>query len=196
MEKKFGLRSMTVCAVMGAVSFLLMFFDFSVPLMPPFIKMDLSDMPALVTAFSIGPAGGATVCLIKNLLHLMRTSTGGVGELANLILSVAFVVPAGIIYARSKTRATALVSALAGAAISALVSLPANYFITYPFYMNFMPLEAILDAYRLINPNIRSLPEALLKFNVPFTFVKCLFSVAITFLIYKKLSPVLHGTDR
>ena len=68
-----------------------MFFDFSVPFMPAFIKMDLSELLALIGAFAMGPVCGTFVCLVKNLLHLTITSTGGVGELTNFILGAAFV---------------------------------------------------------------------------------------------------------
>ena len=75
----------------------------------------------------------------------------------------------------------------------AVLSLPINYFITDPFYAVFMPMEAILNLYQLINPAVENLFQALLWFNVPFTFIKGLLSVAITFLIYKKISPILKG---
>ena len=76
-----GIRYMTVTAMLSAVAFILMFLDFSVPFMPEFIKMDLSELPALIGSFAMGPACGVMICLIKNLLHLLITTTGGVGEL-------------------------------------------------------------------------------------------------------------------
>ena len=69
-----------------------------VPLMPSFIKLDLSELPALIAAFSMGPLSGAAVCLVKNLVNVMFTTTGGVGELSNFLLGCFFVVPAGLIY--------------------------------------------------------------------------------------------------
>ena len=76
---------------------------FSVPFMPAFIKMDLSELPALIGSFAMGPLCGVVVCLIKNVLHLFITTTGGVGELSNFILGVAFVLPAGLIYKHKRT---------------------------------------------------------------------------------------------
>ena len=81
------------------------------------------------------------------------------------------------------------------AVIMALVSFPINYFIVYPFYTNFMPMEGIIGAYQAILPSVKGLTDALLIFNVPFTFVKGLIDVVITFLIYKRLSPVIKGTS-
>ena len=77
----------------------------------------------------------------------------------------------------------------------AAVSFPINYFIVYPFYTNFMPMEAIIGAYQAILPSIRGLSDALLIFNVPFTFVKGMIDVVITFLVYKRLSPIIKGTN-
>ncbi len=76
---------LTMTAMLSAIAFILMFLEFSVPVMPAFIKMDLSELPALVAAFAMGPVSGMMVCLIKNLLHLFMTTTGGVGSF--LILS-------------------------------------------------------------------------------------------------------------
>ena len=91
-----SIRYMTVTAMLSAVAFILMFLDFSVPFMPPFIKMDLSELPALIGSFAMGPLCGVLICLIKNVLHLFITTTGGVGELSNFLLGAAFVLPAGL----------------------------------------------------------------------------------------------------
>ena len=105
---KVNTRSVVMTALLGAVASVLMFFSFSVPFMPSFIKMDLSEMPALVAAFSMGPLSGAAVCLIKNVVNVFSTTTAGVGELCNFLLGVAFVVPAGFIYKFKKNRLGAI----------------------------------------------------------------------------------------
>ena len=195
-ESKMSVRYITITAMLSAVAFVLMFLDFSVPVMPGFIKMDLSELPALIGTFAMGPACGVMVCLIKNLLHLLMTSTGGVGELSNFVLGAAFVLPAGLIYKAMKNRKSALVGSLVGAAAMAIISFPSNLFVVYPIYENFMPREVIIAAYQAIIPAVKTLPQCLLMFNVPFTFVKALASVVITMLIYKKLSPILKGTNK
>ena len=97
-KKRIDVRYVTVTAMLSAIAFILMFLDFSVPfIMPEFIKMDLSELPALIGAFSMGPVCGVAVCLVKNLLHLFISTTGGVGELSNFLLGTAFVLPAGLI---------------------------------------------------------------------------------------------------
>ena len=153
--------------------------------MPSFIQMDLSELPALIGSFALGPVCGVVVCLVKNLLHLMITTRD----------LVSFVLPAGLIYRKMKSKKGAVIGSLVGAVIMALVSFPSNYFIMYPVYENFMPMDTIIAAYQLILPSADELWKCLLIFNVPFTFVKALFSVVITMLVYKKLSPILKGTQ-
>lgn len=193
-KKQVNVRAMAVTAVLGAAASALMFVGLHVPLMPSFLQLDFSELPALIASFSLGPLSGVAVCLIKNLVHLFATSTGGVGELSNFLLGAAFVLPAGLIYKKRKNRAGALAGALIGSAAMALLSLPSNYFIVYPAYCLVMPMEAILDLYRAINPNVNGLWDALIWFNLPFTFVKGLLNTAVTFLIYKRVSPILKGT--
>lgn len=194
--KRVNVRYLTVTAMLSAVAYILMFLDFSVPFMPEFIKMDLSELPALIGSFAMGPVCGVLVCLVKNILHLFITSTAGVGELSNFILGMAFVLPAGLIYKHKKSRKTALIGSLTGALFMGAFSVVSNYFLVYPVYYNFMPEEVILAAYQAIFSGVDSILECLICFNMPFTFVKGMFSVAITFLIYKHISPILKGTPR
>ena len=85
-KKKVSMRKLTGTAMLSAIAYVLMFLDFSVPFMPSFIKMDLSELPALIGSFAYGPVAGVIICLIKNVLHLFITTTGGVGELSNFLL--------------------------------------------------------------------------------------------------------------
>ncbi len=194
-EKRVNVRYLTVTAMLSAVAYILMFLDFSVPFMPAFIKMDLSELPALIGSFAMGPLCGVVVCLIKNVLHLFITTTGGVGELSNFILGVAFVLPAGLIYKHKKNRKSALIGSLIGAAFMGIFSIVSNYFLVYPVYYNFMPEEVILAAYQAILPSVKNILQCLICFNMPFTIIKGLFSVVITFLTYKHISPILKGNQ-
>ena len=188
-------RAIAVTAMLSAISFVLMFLDFPVPFMPSFVQMDISELPTLLAAFSLGPVYGMVVCLVKNLLHLLITSTAGAGELCNFLLGASFVIPAGLIYKLRKSRSGAIIGALVGSVVMALFSIPLNYFITYPVYVVAygMPLDAIIGMYQAIRPGVNGLLECLITFNAPFTLVKGLLDAVLCFLIYKPLSPLLHG---
>lgn len=192
--KTTDVRKITGIGMLSAIAFVLMFLDFSVPFMPSFIKMDLSELPALIGSFAYGPIAGVMICLIKNLLHLMKSGTNGVGELSNFLLGASFVLVAGLVYKWKKNRKSALIGSVAGALIMGIFSVFSNYFLVYPIYYNFMDKELILAAYQLIFPGVNNILECLIVFNMPFTFLKGILSVVITFLIYKRLSPILKGT--
>ncbi|MBO4337953.1 MAG: ECF transporter S component [Lachnospiraceae bacterium] len=188
------IRKLTGTAMLSAAAYVLMFLEFPIPfLIPPFIKMDFSELPALLASFAYGPLWGVAVCLIKNLIHLSNTQTGGVGELSNFLLGASFVFVAGLIYKKMHTKKGALAGALIGAAAMGLISLFTNYYIVYPIYTNFMPMEAIIGAYQLILPSVDDLWDCLIIFNLPFTIFKGLCSILITMFIYKPLRKVLKG---
>ena len=196
--KKDTTHNLTVAAMLSAVAFILMFIEFPIPmLIPAFIKMDFSDLPALLGAFALGPVYGVIISFMKNLLHIVikGTSTACVGELSNFILGAIFSAVAGYLYQHHKSRKTAIIGAVAGAVAMGVLSVPSNYFVVYPAYVQFyhMPLEAILGMYQAILPSADSLIKCLILFNLPFTLVKGLLDAVLCMLIYKPLSPILHG---
>ena len=196
-RRRISAYSLAVAAMLSAIAFGLMFLDFPIPfLIPSFVQMDVSELPALLASFSLGPLYGVAVCLVKNLIHLLITTTGGAGELCNFLLGACFVLPAGLIYQKLKARKGALLGALIGAVIMGLLSIPLNYYISYPIYANFMPIDAILNMYQEIRPGVDGLLECLIIFNAPFTLLKGLLCTLLCFLIYKPLSPILHGRRR
>ena len=190
-------HKLAVAGMLSAVAFVLMYIEFPIPaLIPAFVKLDVSDLPELLAAFALGPVWGIVVTFLKNVLFsiLHGTSSAYVGELFNFLLGSVFSFTAGLVYHRGKTRKSALAGAFAGAAMMALVSVPVNYFIVYPAYVQVykMPMDAIIGMYQDINPAAGGLMECLVLFNLPFTFCKGLLDVALCFLIYKPLSPILH----
>ena len=190
-------HKLTVTAMLSAVAFALMFIEFPIPaLIPSFVKLDISDLPELLAAFSLGPVYGVTVTFLKNLLHVLikGTSSAYVGELFNFLMGSVFAFSAGMIYQWKKSRKTALIGSVAGAVLMAVLSVPLNYFLVYPAYVVCygLPLDAIIGMYQAILPSADSLIKCLVIFNMPFTFCKGMLDVALCFLIYKPLSPLLH----
>ena len=192
--RKPDLRRMVFTALMAALSIVLSeLTSFSVPVMPSFISFDFSDMPAVLASLTMGPVSGVAVCLIKNIQGLFTTATGGVGELSNFILSACLVLPAGIVAKKSHKYGWVIFGSVCGALLMAVVSVASNYFIVYPVYTNFMPMEAIINAYKAILPSVDGLLECLVIFNMPFTFVKGLTAAAISVPLYKRLRPIFNS---
>ena len=121
MSKKINIRGIAVSGVFGAVGFVLMLLEFPLPfIIPNFIKLDFSEIPAVITSFAFGPLYGVLVCLIKNLLHLFVTTSAGVGELSNFLLGAIFVFIAGAFYKNNKSRKGAFIGSLIGAVSMAI----------------------------------------------------------------------------
>jgi riboflavin transporter FmnP len=192
-SNQWSARLVAGVAMLSALAFVLQYFEIAIPIMPAFIKFDFSDLPALLGAFAYGPIAGILIEFVKNLIHCAVSQSATVGELSNFILGAVFAGTAGLIYKSKKTKKMALIGAIAGSVVMGLISFPSNYFVVYPFYYNFMAEEAVLSMYQLILPSMKSVPECLVVFNIPFTIAKGLISTAIVMLIYKPLSQILKG---
>ena len=189
--KSFSARKIVVTGLLAALSSVLMYLNFALPFSLPFLKIDFSDFPALLASFSVGPLSGVAVCLIKNLVSLPASSTVGFGELSNFILSSAFVLSSGIFYRRHKTKKGALIASAIGVVTMSVCAIFSNYFIVYPAYFKYSGF--INEGVLLGIANVDSVMKVVLLFNVPFTFLKGLLNFIITFVLYKRISPILQG---
>jgi len=186
---------MTSVAVLSAVAFVLAFFAFPVPLSPSFARMDLSDFPALIGSFAFGPVAGILIELVKNLLGLFSTATGGVGELANFLMGASFVASAGLIYKLHKTRKRALIGGIVGSVVMGIVAALANYFILLPLFEQFMPLDQVIASFGAFIPFIKTKLDVVLYNAFPFNLLKGLVITGITMLVYKRIRPLLKGRE-
>ena len=193
-KAKFTTHAIVKIAILGAVAFGIMLIQFPIPIFPAFLKIDLSDVVALVGGFAIGPVSGVVVQLIKVLLHfIIRTSTGGVGELANFIIGASFVFPAAFIYHMKKDKKHALVGLIVGTITMTIAGALANIYILIPFYANIFPIEAIINMGTVINENITDVNSLVLYGITPFNIFKEIIISLVTMLIYKKISPILKS---
>lgn len=190
-------RRLVVIAMLSAIAIVIYYLDFPVPLMPSFIKLDLSNVISLIAAFALGPISGVSVCFIKNLVHLLikgLSTTYGIGDIFDFVTSAVFALVAGLIYLKMKNKKGALIGCAVGTAVYSAISLPLNLFIVYPIYAAaFGGMDAIVGMYKEILPSIDSLFGALAIFNLPFTLIKGILCSVVTIIIYKPLSPVIKG---
>lgn len=192
-KKLLNIKNMTKISILSVIAFILMQIEFPIPIFPSFLKIDLSDLPALVGGFALGPIVGILIELFKNLMHLIQTSTSGVGELANFLVGVALVAPASLIYYRNKTRKNAVIGLLVGTIGMGIVGGLSNYYILLPFYANVLkfPIEAIVEMGSLVNSNIVDLNSLIFYAIIPFNILKGIVLSVITMLIYKRISSLL-----
>ncbi len=182
------LKVLTVTAMFAAVATVLMYFEMPLPLLPPFLKLDLSSIPILIGSFILGPASAIAMAAVKAFVHLLSTQTGGVGELADFLMTSAFSFTAAAVYRRNHTKRGAVIGCVAGTCALILMAVLANRFLIIPFYAKIMPLEAIFAACSAVNPRITGMGGYLLYGVVPFNFIKGAVISLLTFPVYKRLS--------
>lgn len=193
-KRNFRVRAITVTAIMSAIGIILQVLEFPIPaIIPSFIKLDFSELPALITSFAYGPLWGILVCFLKNFIHIFFGSSMGIGEVSNFILGAVFVGAAGLVYKKNKNIKGAVIGCVVGALSMAVFSIPSNYFVVYPLYSKVLhlPEEAIVGMYRTLLPAADNLVKALVIFNLPFTFIKGLIDSVFCFIVYKRISPIL-----
>lgn len=196
-EAMFSIRKIAIIGVFSAISFVLMLIEFPLPFAPSFYKFDFSDIPALIGGFAAGPMVGVMIEFIKVTLNILiqGTTSGFVGEIANFVVGAAFILPATIIYRFKKTRKTALISCLTGTLCIAVVGSLLNAFFLLPAYavMFGSGIDTFINMGAAINPAISNLTTFCLLAVAPFNLVKGIVDSAITFLVYKQLSPILKA---
>lgn len=193
-EKK--IRMIALIAIFGALAAVLMVFRFPLPFMPPFLSFDLAGVPELIVAFTFGPLAGILVVVLRILLQLVISGTNSMftGELQGLMLSLALVLPASIIYQHNKTKKGAIQGMVAGSITNVVVAVFTNMVIIIPFYVALygMDMDAIITMTQAVNPYVDSTFKLVLLGIIPFNIIKNVATCLVTFVIYKKISPVMH----
>ena len=190
----FSAGLITRVGVLSAIAVVLFMFVPSIRVIPPIYSLDFSAQPALLGGFALGPAAGVLVTLIKDVIGLLTTSTMGVGELADFLMSGSFVFAAAAIYRKNKTFRGALTGMLCGIVVMTVMGVLCNYFILIPFYVAVMNLseQAIVGMIAATIPAVDSLGKLIALATAPFNLLKGTTICVLTMLMYKKLSPVLH----
>ncbi len=181
-------KKITYSAMFAAIATIVMFFEFPLPFMPPFLKVDLSGAVSLLAAFMFGPVSAILITLVKDIIHSFSTTTGYVGEIGDFLMTSAFCVVASLTYRRVHTKKGAVTGMALGTVVMAIVGCFTNKYMLIPFFSQVMPIEDILSACSAINPLIGSVDTYIIFGALPFNLIKgCILSV-ITLLLYKRLS--------
>ena len=188
-------RKLVVTAMLSSLATILMLVEIPLPFIaPPFYKMDFSEVPVLIGAFSMGPVTGVVIEAIKILLNFIinGTVTGGIGEIANFVIGCAYILPASIIYKRKKTKGNAILAMSIATLTMAILSVFINAYVMIPIYSAIMPLEQIIQMGKDIVPFIKNTLTFCIFCVAPFNLIKGVLVSVITTLIYKPLSRVIH----
>lgn len=182
---------LTRCGILAAMAVILYYVEIPVV---AFYKIDLSTLPAVLAGFAMGPVPGMAVVVIKNLVHMLGTSTACVGEFADIVMSGCFVVPASLIYRRAKNRRSAVISMAVGTGLMTVAGVLVNYFVLIPAYQVLMgmPLEAIVGMGQAVFGFIDNTVKLVIFITAPFNLFKGVVLSVTTYLLYKRVSPLLH----
>lgn len=198
----FSATRVAVIAVFSTLAGVLYAFGFPIAAaFPSWLELNFSDIPALIGTFALGPVSGGIIVFVKILIKLIikGTSTAFVGELADLLIGMAFVVPSGLIYKKKRTFKGALVAMSVGALCSTAMSILANWLVLVPFYRqlffhgSWAPLVGPMQALFGEKCTEATFYNFYLWASVlPFNLMRCLIAVAVTLPVYKHVSRLIN----
>jgi len=192
-NKLFSTRNLAKMAILAALGAALMFFEVPLPFAPYFYEIDFSEVPILIGSFIMGPVAGVVMEFVKIMLKLALkgTWTFGVGDFANFLIGISFIVPTSIIYRKLRSTKGMIVACVCGTVSLVVIGAILNYFVLLPFYSQFMPIEQIIQLGASVNAFVYDLKSLVLFATVPFNALKGILVSIITILIFKRVSKVL-----
>lgn len=188
-----NIKKLVRIALLGAISGILMVaLHFPLPMFPPFMDVDIAEVPAIIAGFAMGPLAGFYVIIIKLVVKLIiqSTSTGMIGELSNLIVSSAFVCTASILYRKNKTVKNAMFSLVVGVIAMSLLATLSNYFFIFPLYGLDIPEYA--KVFNKINPLVKNSATFLLIAIIPFNIIKGFLNSIVAVALLKPVEKYLN----
>lgn len=187
-------KTIAKVGVLSAIAYVLMFISVPLPIFPSFLKIDVSDIPAIFGGMSLGPMAGLAIVIVKNFLQgITASTTGGVGEFANVIIGGSYVLIICLFYKKFKGTKGVLFGGLASTIAMTIVGCIVNYYIMMPLYATVygMPLEQIVQMGTVINPRVTDLLTFVIWMIAPFNIVKAGIMTIVTLPLFKKMEKVL-----
>lgn len=186
-------------AMFACMAGVLMLIEIPLFFAPGFYKLDLSELPVLICTFYLGPVAGVAAEALKVLVKLVLkgTTTAFVGDFANFVVGCSFVLPASVIYHSKPGKKSALVGMAIGTIVLTCFGSFMNVVYMIPKFSQLfgLPIDAIVAMGSAVNPAINSVNTLVLFAVVPFNLLKGILVSFITFLLYKRISPILHKND-
>ena len=198
MESKktlFSTRELVTIGLFSALAYVLMLLES--PGYLGFLRIEFSDVPAILGGLGYGPAAGVFIELIKNLIKVLSTKTIGAGELSNFLVGSAFVIPLSIIYRKWKGKHKLLVGYVVSVISICIAGMLVNYFITVPIYSNmFGGMEALIGFVGGMTPGFLPTIDSMWKLIVigitPFNVVKGTMMAVVSYYVFKLVKKPLQ----
>jgi len=183
-------------SILSAIGYILMFISVPLPMLfPEFLKIDISDLPALLGGIALGPMAGITIAFFKNLLQFITgmSTTGGVGEFANFLIGGSFVFTVSYIYSKKRDVTGVIIGLISGIIVMTIIGCIANYFIILPFYSTIgWSIDAVVAMGSAINPAINNKLSFIIWIIAPFNILKSGIMSVLTLPMYKKTEKIFN----
>lgn len=194
-NKHMSARAIAQIGILATISYFLRFIEVPLPIFPPFLKIDLSDVVAVFGGLSLGPMEAFFILLIKNFLQFLLggSTTGGVGEMANVVISGAYVLVVCLCYKKSKGIKSIIIGSILGTIGMIIAGCVVNYYVVFPLYAKIMiPMDQIIQMGAIINPRVTNLFTFMIWLMIPFNLLKGTIMTVAILPLYKKISKLIH----
>jgi riboflavin transporter FmnP len=174
-KQRYNTRSLVRMAILGAMGFALMYLEFPLPFLPPFLKYDFGDMPTIVAGFAMGPSAGLISQLIKVMIFFLsgKGSAGVIGAAANLVAGGTLTVISSLVF-RHKSRSMAL-ALIIGTFAMVVTTTITNIYVFLPLYG--VPSDQVMPI--------------VIGGTIPFNFIKGLITSTATILVYRRFRSII-----
>ena len=187
-------KTIAKVGVLSAIAYVLMFISVPLPIFPSFLKIDISDIPAIFGGMSLGPMAGLAIVIVKNFLQgITASTTGGVGEFANVVIGGSYVLVICLFYKNTRNIKSVVNGAILGTIVMTIIGCVINYYVMIPLYsvVYGMPLDAIIQMGAIINPKVINLFTFVVWMIAPFNILKAFIMTAVTLPLFKKIENIL-----
>lgn len=195
-SKRIDISKLSKIGIFSALSVVLYFLRFPLPIFPEFLKIQFSALPLVIIGYTLGPIEGMIALVIKTLVCLPFTSTMYVGDLADFLICTSYILTTSLMYKANKTKKSAAISLFVGSVFWLIMAMLANYFILIPFFINvmlkgnvagFVGMCSVIPGITIDNYRLYYLLYAAIPFNLIITTAVSL----VTFVVYKRISKIL-----
>ncbi len=183
-----------IFGALSAILYIVPVFQIKLPFLPSFMEIHFDEIPSFIAGFAYGPLVASASLLVKTVLKLPFSSTLTVGEWADLLFSLSFVLPSSFIYQKRRNLKGVAIGFAVSFVLQLIVSSLFNVYVFLPFYMNVMGFsyDQILSLCQLANKNVTSLGWPYVLFCVlPLNLIKNACVIAITFFVYRHIRTYL-----
>ena len=185
-KSKFSTRYVAVCAMFCAIAYVLTLIGQLVPQVAGFLSYDPKDVAVVIIGFILGPLASVFVSVIVSFIEMISISgTGPIGFLMNVLSTVAFAVPAAIVYKKYHSQKGAIFGLAIGVVSMAAFMVLWNYIVT-PLYMSMGPVTEIAEKRKVV-------ASMLVPVFLPLNLIKGSINALLTMLVYKPVVGSLRA---